>query len=58
MVIYNSIYDLVVQYLFGVVEVGSHQELVSIALASIGTIFVFAIPFILVYKVIKMVAGD
>ena len=56
--IYQTLYDLLETYLFGVVEVGTYQELVTISLSAIGTIFVVAIPFILVYKVICLLVGD
>lgn len=55
--IYQNIYDIIVQYLFGGAELSSNMELITIALASIGAIFVFVIPFIIVYKVICIVVG-
>lgn len=55
--IYNTLYELIVTYIYGVVEVGSHQELVTICLSTIGCLFVFALPFVLVLKVIKILLG-
>ena len=55
--IYNKLYDLIVTYIFGAVVVGTHQELVTICLSTIGCLFVFALPFVLVLKVIKILLG-
>lgn len=53
--IYQSLYDLVNQYIFNnAVIVGSYQELICIAVATCGAVFVMALPFILVIKVVKM----
>ena len=52
--IYQSLYDLVNQYIFNnSVVTGSYHELVCIAVATCGSIFVMALPFILVAKVVK-----
>ena len=57
--IYNTLYDLVNSYIFvGNVLVGSYQELVCIIVSVIGCLFVFSIPFILVYRIIKLLVGD
>ena len=58
--IYGDIYSLIVQYLFGGVELSSEMELITIFLSSVATIFVFAIPFIVVWKVIQLIVrvGD
>lgn len=57
--IYNNLYELVVTYIFGteLVTSGSWYELVAILIASIGSLFVMAIPFILVYNVIKLLSN-
>lgn len=55
--IYDSIYALIEQYIYGAVTVGSYQELCCIALASIACVFLMAIPFIVCYKFIRMVVG-
>lgn len=53
--IYQGLYDLVNQYIFNnAVVADSYQELVCIAVATCGSIFVMALPFILVVKVIKL----
>lgn len=55
--IYQTCYDLVTTYLFGSVAVGSYHELVCIAVSVMATLFVFAIPFIVVYRIIKLFCG-
>lgn len=54
--IYQNLYNLVVTYIFGtdLVVVGSWYELVSILIASVGSLFVMALPFILVWRIIKL----
>ena len=57
--IYQDVYNIITTYLFGGnVAIGSNQELITIALASIATIFVFALPFVVVLKLIKLIMGD
>lgn len=54
--IYQTCYDLVNTYIYGsTVQVGSYQELVCIAVSTLACLFVFSLPFVLVYKVIKMI---
>ena len=55
--IYQNIYDIIVQYIFGGVELTNNMELITILLASIGSIFVFVLPFIVVYKVCCLIVG-
>lgn len=55
--IYQNLYDIIVQYLFGNAELTSNMELITIALASIGAIFVFMIPFAVVWKVFKLIVN-
>lgn len=55
--IYGELYELLSQYLFGGGELSSNQELINIFLTSVGTIFVFALPFVIVWKVISLVCG-
>ena len=58
MSIYQSIYNIIETYLFGTIVAGSHEELVTITLASIATIFVFILPFYIVLKVINIIMGN
>lgn len=55
--IYGNLYDIIVNYLFGGGDLSSNEELITIALASIGAIFVFSVPFIIVWKIIKMICS-
>lgn len=58
MSIYQSLYDLIVTYIFGgSVDVASVQELACTLFALGGSLFVLAIPFIVVLKVIKLIMG-
>lgn len=52
--IYNSLYDLIVTYVFGgVVDVGSVQELAVTLCSLFGTVSLIAMPFIFIFWVIK-----
>lgn len=56
--IYNNLYSLIEQYVFGnAIVTGSNQELIATLVATFGTLFVIAIPFALVWKVIKLIVG-
>lgn len=56
--IYQNIYDLIVNQLFGgSVEVGSNPELITILVSTFATIFLISVPFIIIYKFIKMVCN-
>lgn len=55
--LFQTCYDLLNQYIFGgivVVGNGTYQDLVLTLLATIGVIFCISIPFIVVYKFIKV----
>lgn len=52
--IYNSLYELIVSYVFGgVVDVGSVQELAVTLCSLFGTVSLIAMPFIFIFWVIK-----
>lgn len=56
--IYETCYNLINQYIFGSSLVsGSHEDLIAILLSSIATIFLFSLPFLIVWKVIKLIMG-
>lgn len=57
MSIYQNIYDIIVQYIYGGATLTSAMELTTVTLSTIGCIFVFALPFLLVWKVCKMFVG-
>lgn len=53
--VYQTLYDLVNQYIFNnTVVVNTYQELVCVLVATCGALFVMALPFMLVYKVVRM----
>lgn len=52
--IYQTLYDLVNNYIFnGSVVANSNQELVTMLVATIGSIFIIALPFLVVWQVIR-----
>lgn len=55
--IYQNCYELIHNYIFGGATLTSNTELITIALASAASIFCFAVPFMVVWKVIKMIVG-
>lgn len=55
--IYQSLYDLIATYVFGGVEMTANMDLVAIVISTIGCVFLVALPFLLVYKVICMICG-
>lgn len=55
--IYNDIYSIIQQFIFGGAELSANMDLVAVTLATIGCIFVFAVPFIVVWKVIELIMG-
>lgn len=57
MSIYETLYQLVEQYIFGIVAQGTYQELICILISCVGCLFVFALPFVLVLKVLKVLLG-
>lgn len=58
MSIYNALYSLLNTYVFGgSIEVGSIPDLVATLISTCGVVFIVAIPFIIVAKVISMVCG-
>ena len=55
MSIYQNLYDLIVNYIYGNVPLTSDMELVTVTLATIGCVFVVSIPFIVVWQFIKII---
>lgn len=54
--LYQNLYDLINTYIYNntIIE-GSWEELTTILLSTIGCIFLIALPFLLVWKIIKVV---
>ena len=57
MSIYQSLYDLIAQYVYGGVELTTHMDLVCVLVATLGCLFLVAMPFVIVYLVIKLITG-
>lgn len=56
--IYQSLYDLINTYLFGgEIVLNSVPDLVATLLSVCGVVFIFSIPFMLVWRVIKAIGG-
>ena len=55
--IYSSCFELIHQYIYGGVSLSSDMNLVCTLLATFACIFVFAFPFLVVFKIIKLVLG-
>lgn len=55
MSIYLTCYDLINEFIFGgEVLLGTYTDLVCILLSSIACIFCFSLPFIIVWRAIKL----
>lgn len=57
MSIYHNIYNLIVKYIYGGVQLTEYMELTTVLLSTAACLIVFAIPFIIVLLVIKLVCG-
>ena len=53
--IYQTFYDLLNSYIYGgSVVAESYQDLICIALATMGVIFLVSIPFVIVWRFIRL----
>lgn len=56
MSIYEQIYDLINTYIYGgVIVSGSYQELVCTLVSTSACIFMFCVPFIVCYAIIRAI---
>lgn len=56
--IYQNFYDLLNTYIFGgSIVSGSYQELVAVLVSTCAVLFCVAIPFIIVWKAIRLISG-
>ena len=55
--IYLALYELIQNTFYGAAALTGWQEMVLTVLATIGCLFVFAVPFIVVWKVICIIVG-
>lgn len=56
--IYQRLFELIHEYVYGNVELTNDMNLVCTLLSTAGSIFLVALPFILVWNVIKLINGD
>lgn len=57
MSIYQNLFDLIHQYIYGGVELTADMNLVATLVSTIGCLFVVALPFAVVWLVIKLIIG-
>lgn len=57
MSIYQGLYDLVHQYVYGGLQLTTDMELVATLISTMGCVFLVALPFAVVWKIIKMIVG-
>lgn len=55
--IYSALYTLVQNAFYGSAALTGWQELVLTTIATTGCLFAFAVPFMIVLKVIKLICG-
>lgn len=55
--IYQSIYELIQTYIYGGIELTGEMALTATTLSTCGAIFVLSLPFVLVWRVIRMLGG-
>lgn len=55
---YFDLYNLLQQYIYGLdVQLTSYMDLTLTILATIGVLFVISLPFLVVWRVIRMLGG-
>lgn len=54
---YTNLFNLISTYIYGGVSAGSSEELVCILVATLGSLFIVALPFAVVWKVMKLFMG-
>lgn len=57
MSIYQSIFDLIHTYVYGGVTLTSDMSLVCTLVSTCACLFCVALPFLIVWKVIKLICG-
>lgn len=56
--IYQELYNLLIQYIYGNPSVlTEHMDLTATILATCGAVFVVALPFLVVWRVIRLIMG-
>lgn len=57
MSVYQSCFDLIHTYIYGGVTLTSDMSLICTLLSTIACVFVFAVPFIIVWRFVSMFTG-
>lgn len=56
--IYQTLYDLIDVYVYGsTIDAGTIPDLVATLIATAGVVFLVALPFIVVLRVIRLICG-
>lgn len=55
--IYQNCYDLIHQYIYGSAELTANMDLVCVLIATAASLFVVALPFCIVWKIVRMIAN-
>lgn len=54
---FQPLYELIANGIFESTSLSGYQDMVVTLLATIGSVFIVSIPFIVVWKVIKLIVG-
>lgn len=57
MSIYQSLFDLIQTYVYGGATLTADMNLVCTLISTIGCVFLVALPFVIVYKVLMIIMG-
>lgn len=52
--IYNDFYNIIAEYIYGGEALTPYMELVATSAATIGSLLLLAIPFVVTWKIIKL----
>lgn len=52
---YQNLYDLIHQYIYGGVTMTADMELTATIISTIGCVFLFALPFMIVKKILDFI---
>lgn len=55
--IYQNLYNIIQTYIYGGIEITPNIDLVCTLVATIGSVFVVSIPFMVVWFVIRLITG-
>lgn len=56
--IYDTLYTLVNNTIFGgSIAIGSYPDMIATVIATLGVCFIIAVPFMVLWKVIKLIVG-